>query len=118
MFRPWRRTGPGVCRRTALGRSSVCVNPHPEAGCPGELVRDRHRRAQPSARSTCPTALAVDAAGNLYVADVMTHDDRIQKRDAQGNWSVIATAGTAPARSPSRALAVDAAGNLYVAELD
>jgi hypothetical protein len=61
-----------------------------------------------------PRALAVDAAGNLYVADVSSPDykrSRIQKRDAQGNWSVIPTQGTDAYR---RALAADAVGNLYV----
>src|SRR5438067_1681923 len=37
-------------------------------------------------------ALAADAAGNLYVADE-SNGGRIQQRDTQGNWSVIATAG-------------------------
>lgn len=50
-------------------------------------------------------ALAVDAAGNLYVAA-----DEVQKRDAQGNWSVI----NAPSGSP---LAVDSAGSIYVGEI-
>src|SRR5439155_18714690 len=45
-------------------------------------------------------------AGNLYVSD-----GRIQKRDAQGNWSVIATQYVS-------ALAVDPAGSLYVAGND
>jgi DNA-binding beta-propeller fold protein YncE len=60
-----------------------------------------------------PWAVALDAAGNLYVADIF----QIQKRDAQGNWSVIATAGTALGQvwGPT-ALAVDRAGNLYVAD--
>ncbi len=66
-----------------------------------------------------PTALAVDAAGNLYVADAPAPDyaGRIQKRDAQGNWSVIATYGTAlgQVHGPD-ALAVDSADNLYVAD--
>jgi hypothetical protein len=41
----------------------------------------------------------------------------LQKRDAQGNWSVIATAGTALGQvlAPT-ALAVDGADNLYVAD--
>jgi hypothetical protein len=51
-----------------------------------------------------PRALAVDAAGNLYFPSA----GGIQKRDTQGNWSVIATRGAS-------ALAVDTAGNLWVA---
>jgi sugar lactone lactonase YvrE len=66
-------------------------------------------------------ALAVDGAGNLYVADVPLfgdeYHDRIQKRDAQGNWYLIATRGAAPGQvSNPTDLAVDPAGNLYVAE--
>jgi sugar lactone lactonase YvrE len=62
-----------------------------------------------------PTALAVDGAGNLYIAEHGTN--RIQKRDVQGNWSVIATAGGAIGEVVwPHALAADTAGNLYVAE--
>src|SRR5438552_18113578 len=39
-------------------------------------------------------ALAADAAGSLYVAD-QSNGARIQTRDAQGNWSVLATDGDA-----------------------
>src|SRR5690242_2842921 len=56
-----------------------------------------------------PRALAADAAGNLYVADGEGVSSRIQKRDAQGNWSVLAT-------QAASALAVDAVGNLYAAD--
>jgi hypothetical protein len=68
-----------------------------------------------------PTALAMDAPGNLYVADGggSGGDGRIQKRDAQGNWSVIATYGDALGQvnfDLSGALAVDLAGSLYVAD--
>jgi hypothetical protein len=60
----------------------------------------------------------VDAADNLYVADhVGTNRDRIQRRDAEGNWSVIATYGTDLGQiGRPTALTVDAAGNLYIAE--
>lgn len=41
----------------------------------------------------------------------------IQKRAAQGDWSVIATGGAGPGQVDSpTALAVDTAGNLYVAD--
>jgi sugar lactone lactonase YvrE len=68
-------------------------------------------------------ALAVDTAGKPYVAGYHydsatgTYPSRIQKRDAQGSWSVIATDGSALGQvsSPS-GLAVDAADNLYVAD--
>src|SRR5437868_4552375 len=56
-------------------------------------------------------ALAVDAAGSLYVVD--SGDDgqgnsgRIQKGDAQGNWSVVDS-------DDSGLFAVDTAANLYV----
>ena len=65
---------------------------------------------------------SVDAAGDLYVRELNYHDgayhERIQKRDAQGNWSTIATTGSALGQVAGypAALAVDAAGNLYDAE--
>jgi hypothetical protein len=68
------------------------------------------------------TAVAVDAAGNLYVADGVFMDvtagrGRIQQRDVQGNWSILATAGGAAGQvGYPTALAVDAANNLYVAD--
>jgi hypothetical protein len=76
-----------------------------------------------------PSALAADADGNLYVAEPAEYDnrgllvqdrtDRIQKRDARGNWSIVAAAGDAPGQVDSPgALAADAAGNLYVADFD
>jgi DNA-binding beta-propeller fold protein YncE len=68
-------------------------------------------------------ALAVDTAGDVYVAEGYPNN-RIQKRDAHRNWSIIATAGDAPTEllngqnlSPY-GIAVDPAGNLYVTNLD
>lgn len=63
-----------------------------------------------------PAAMAVDPAGNLYVAEGEPAY-RILKRDARGNWSVFAPGGRALGQVDYvSALAVDGAGNLYVAD--
>jgi hypothetical protein len=69
-------------------------------------------------------AIAVDTTGNLYVVDVIndSHNypiSQIERRDAEGNWSVLAWPGTAvgpvdPAHDGLFGLSVDGAGNLYV----
>jgi DNA-binding beta-propeller fold protein YncE len=67
---------------------------------------------------TMPTALAVDTAGHLYVVDG-DYGSRIQKRDAQGNWSLTAPYGDGLGQADDpTALAVDTTGNLYVADSD
>jgi len=78
-----------------------------------------------SARLNFPSSVAVDSAGNLYVADVLNH--RIRKVGSSGVISTVAGTGVAgpfgdggPAtsaqlRNPS-GVAVDSAGNLYIAD--
>ncbi len=72
-----------------------------------------------------PTAVAVDAAGNLYVADFSGH--RVRKMDAAGVITTAAGTGTSdyrgdygPATSANIffpfGVAVDSVGNLYVAD--
>ncbi len=72
-----------------------------------------------------PTAVVLDAAGNLYIADTNNH--RIRKVGTDGNISTFAGNGNAadfgdggPATSASlngpEGLAIDNSGNIYVAD--
>lgn len=78
-----------------------------------------------AARLAWPTGLALDASGNLYIAD--TQNDRIRKVSAAGVIQTVAGSGSAlsdgdggPATSAGlsvpEGVAVDPAGNLYVAD--
>ena len=78
-----------------------------------------------AARLTSPYGVAVDGAGNLYIADVSNH--RIRKVDSTGTITTIAGTGElgfsgdgGPAVEAElynpRGVAVDGAGNLYIAE--
>jgi streptogramin lyase len=61
-----------------------------------------------SARFRFPSNVAVDSAGNVYVAE-----DRIRKIDPQG---VVTTLAGSYWLQSSRGVAVDSAGNFYVSE--
>jgi Leucine-rich repeat (LRR) protein len=71
-----------------------------------------------------PLGIAVDSAGNLYIAD--TNNNRIRKVDSAGNMTTVAGTGTAGYDGEGiainkmlnlpRDVAVDSAGNLYIAD--
>ena len=77
------------------------------------------------ARLSNPQSVAVDAAGNIYIAD--TGQNRIRKVDANGIITTIAGTGTAgftgdggpgaiATLSSPRGVAVDAAGNVFFSD--
>ena len=81
--------------------------------------------AATAAQLSGPSGVAVDGAGNLYIADSLNH--RIRKVDAAGLISTVAGSGTpgfggdsGPARQAQFALpssvAADSLGNLYIAD--
>ncbi len=78
-----------------------------------------------AAQLASPTGVAVDGAGNLYIAD--TQNDRIRMVAPGGVISTIAGIGTAgytgdgaslatPQLTMPESVAVDSAGNLYIAD--
>ena len=61
-----------------------------------------------------PEGVAVDASGNLYIAD--TGNNRIRKISPNGIITTVAGNGTDAILNAPTGVAVDASGNLYIAD--
>ena len=114
-----RRLSPSGTISTIAGTGAACAGPTTPCGDGGLAV---------SAMLHDPTAVAVDSAGDVYIADQGDH--RIRKVTPAGTISTVAGTGTAcngfacgdggPATSAQlnvpTSLALDGAGALYVAD--
>ena len=67
-----------------------------------------------SARLNFPTGVAVDASGNLFIAD--RSNDRIRKVDTSGNISTVAGTGLSSVLQEPQGVAVDPSGNIFIAD--
>ncbi|MGG1518031.1 cadherin-like beta sandwich domain-containing protein [Paenibacillus oryzisoli] len=61
-----------------------------------------------------PAGVAVDAAGNVYIAD--QYNNRIRKVGTDGNISTIVGTGDSDDLSSPTGIALDSLGNLYIAD--
>ena len=94
------------------------------AGSPG--VRGSADGTGPAALFNFPCALAVDASGNVFVADQWSHTIRkitpagvvTTFAGLAGQWGGADHTGTAARFAAPSGLALDSAGNLYVADRD
>jgi sugar lactone lactonase YvrE len=94
------------------------------AGSPGEIGSDDG--AGPDARFSSPAGVALDVAGNVYVADFA--NNTIRKVAPDGTVSTLAGSpgeagsadgpGTGARFDGPIGVAVDAAGNLYIADTE
>lgn len=114
-----RRLMPNGAMRVIAGTGTFCQNP-PRCGDGGPAT---------AARLNFPAGVAVDSAGNVYVAD--TQDNEVRKISPAGKITRVAGTGSPCAKPPAcgdrgaataatlrdpTGLAVDRAGNLYISD--
>ena len=80
-----------------------------------------------TAQVKSPLGVAVDSAGNIFIAD--SSNNRVRKIDTSGNISTVAGTGTGPFNGDGIAatsaniglpsgIAIDSAGNIFIADTD
>src|SRR5438045_1652985 len=92
-------SGGALILRTAIMLALLASPGVGSAGGAWSVIAQQYRLGEVS----FPRAVAADAGGSVYIAD----QNGIQKRDAQGNWSMVSSYAVYD-------LAVDASGNLYL----
>ena len=63
-----------------------------------------------------PSAMVVDPAGDVFIADTGNH--QIVEVDAYGTASVLTISGLSPALVSPTGIAIDGSGNLYITDAD
>jgi sugar lactone lactonase YvrE len=113
-----------VCSATGRGQPSFTISTVAGSGVTGY---SGDGGSAIHAELNDPNGVAVDAAGNVYIAEFL--DQRVRKVAANGSITTVAGTGvagfsgdggpatTATLNSPSR-VALDKAGNLYIADSD
>jgi sugar lactone lactonase YvrE len=113
-----KKTGPAPVTITGIPTTSTTVSTLAGSGNPGSANGFGN-----TASFNVPLAIAVDAAGNVYVADL--GNNMIRKINSNGIVTTLAGSGatgsangtgTAASFSAPNGVAVDAAGNVYVAD--
>jgi sugar lactone lactonase YvrE len=69
-----------------------------------------------SAELSTPSAVAVDTAGNLFIAD--SNNGRVRKVASNGIISTVSVGGTTGNNGVLSSIAVDSADNLFIADFD
>jgi DNA-binding beta-propeller fold protein YncE len=111
-----------------VAENPVCVRRGPclggasgiqKIGPSGEVLSRWETEGSGAGEFHSPRGMAVDGAGNVYVADTNNH--RIQKLSPSGQplaqWGIRGNGGPGALNLP-QGVAVDAAGGVYVADTD